>query len=106
MDLVGKKSAENLFIIGDIEAYGYNSDIQRVFGQFELDKLVAVLLDYDHNYIVYSEGSYDMEGFAKIINADEQLTGLSGLREIVQPMELLIHKPTKRKSDTYYAKCE
>lgn len=106
MNLVGNKPAENLFIIGDIEAYGYASDIQRVFGQFEMDKLVAVLLDYDHNYIVYSEGPYDMAGFAKIINADEQLTGFSGLREIVQPMEHLINKPVKRKGDTYYAKCE
>lgn len=106
MALIGKKPAENLFIIGDIEAYGYASDIQRVFGQFELDELVAVLLDYDHNYIVYSEGPYDMEGFAKIINADEQLTGFSGLREVVQPMEHLIKKPVKSKADTYYAKCE
>lgn len=106
MDLVGKKPAENLFIIGDIEAYGYDSDFQRLFGEFKEDQLIAILLDYDHNYIVYSEQAYDMEGFAKIINADEQLTGFSGLREIVSPMEHLIKKVPKRKSDTYYAKCE
>ena len=28
MELVGKKPAENLFIIGDIEAYGYESSIK------------------------------------------------------------------------------
>lgn len=106
MDLLSKKPAENLFIIGDIEAYGYDSDFQRLFGEFKGDQLIAILLDYDHNYIVYSEQAYDMEGFAKIINADEGLTGFSGLREVILPMEKLIKKELKRKSDTYYAKCE
>ena len=44
MELVGKKPAENLFIIGDIEAYGFESDVQELWGQFEDEKLVAVLL--------------------------------------------------------------
>lgn len=30
MELVGKKPAENLFIIGDIEAYGYESEHQEL----------------------------------------------------------------------------
>lgn len=106
MELVGNKPAENLFIIGDIEAFGYDSDFQRLFGQFEGDQLIAILLDYDHNYILYSESAYDRAGFAEIINEDEQLTGFSGLREVILPMERLIKKTPKRKSDTYYAKCE
>lgn len=32
MELVEPKAAENLFIIGDIEAFGYDSDIQDVWG--------------------------------------------------------------------------
>ena len=44
MALVEKKPAENLFIIGDIEAYGMESDIQELWGQFEDDQLIAVLL--------------------------------------------------------------
>lgn len=106
MKLVGEKPAENLFIIGDIEAYGYFSDIQEVYGDFDGDELIAVLLNYDHNYILYSEKNYDKEGFAEIINADEQLTGFSGLKEVIEPMESLIKKPLKVKGDTYYAKCE
>lgn len=106
MKLVGEKPAENLFIIGDIEAYGYFSDIQEVYGEFDGDVLIAVLLNYDHNYILYSDRAYDKEGFAEIINADEKLTGFSGLKEIIEPMEHLIKKPVKRKGDTYYAKCE
>lgn len=35
MALVGKKPAENLFIIGDIEAYGYESEFQELWGKFE-----------------------------------------------------------------------
>lgn len=106
MKLVGKKPAENLFIIGDIEAYGYFSTIQEVYGDFDGDELIAVLLNYDHQYILYSERACDYKGFAKIINADEQLKGFSGLQEIVQPLEVLITKPFKKKANTYYAKCE
>ena len=66
MELVGKKPAENLFIIGDIEAYGFESDVQELWGQFEAEKLVAILLRYDQNYIPYSEGAYDVEDFANL----------------------------------------
>lgn len=106
MDLVGEKPAENLFIIGDIEAYGYRSAIQSLYGEFDGDTLIAILLNYDHSYILYSDRTYDIAGFAEIINADESLAGFSGMKEIIEPMEQLIHKPLKRKSDTFYAKCE
>ncbi|MEK5080122.1 hypothetical protein MKX73_14425 [Solibacillus sp. FSL W7-1436] len=65
MTLVNKKPAENLFIIGDIEAYGMESDIQDLWGQFEGNQLKAILLRYDQNYIPYSEGNYDVEGLQK-----------------------------------------
>ena len=105
MALVGKKPAENLLIIGDIEAYGFESDVQELWGQFEDDKLVAVLLRYDQNYIPYSEIAYDVEGFAKIINQNKERIEISGLQHLNIPLRKYINREIRRDSETYYAKC-
>ncbi|MER1990706.1 MAG: GNAT family N-acetyltransferase [Solibacillus isronensis] len=105
MALVHKKPAENLFIIGDIEAYGMESDIQDLWGQFEGNQLKAILLRYDQNYIPYSEGNYDVEGFAKIINENRGRIEISGLQHLVAPLKKWIDRGIRRDSETYYAKC-
>ncbi|PMC38669.1 GNAT family N-acetyltransferase [Bacillus sp. UMB0899] len=105
MALIGHKPAENLFIIGDIEAFGYESDIQEIWGQFHNEKLIAVLLRYDRNYIPYSEQSYDVKGFADIINSNPAQIEISGLKHVVEPLQKLINRDVRKHSGTYYAKC-
>lgn len=105
MALVSIKPAENLFIIGDIEAYGFESDIQELWGQFEDEKLVAILLRYDQNYIPYSEGAYDVAGFAEIINKNPNQIEISGLQYLIAPLRKFIDRDIRRDSETYYAKC-
>ncbi|WP_332650078.1 GNAT family N-acetyltransferase [Lysinibacillus sp. 54212] len=105
MALISSKPAENLFIIGDIEAYGYDSDIQDIWGQFQNDQLVAVLLRYDQNYIPYCESTYDVQGFADIINQNPNRVEISGLKHLIEPLHPLIHRSVRRYSETYYAKC-
>jgi len=106
MSFITKKPAENLFLIGDIEVHGFDSDIQKVWGQFEGDELIAVLLRYDVNHIIYSEGEYDVEGFATIINAHNGRFEVSGLRDVVEKIRPYIQRTTRRDIETYYAKCE
>ena len=106
MDFISKKPAENLFLIGDIEVYGFDSDIQKVWGQFHGEELVAVLLRYDINHIIYSEGKYDAEGFAEIINTHQSRFEVSGLQQIVKQIRPYIQRSTRRDIETYYAKCE
>lgn len=105
MALVGPKPAENLFIIGDIEAYGFESDIQELWGQFEDEQLIAVLLRYDQNYIPYSETTYDVQGFADIINDNSNQIEISGLQHVITPLRPLIKRGIRKASETYYAKC-
>lgn len=105
LQLIGKKPAENLFIIGDLEAYGYDSDIQQLYGEFHDEQLIALLLNYDHMYVMYAEGIYDVEGFARIVNKDEQLLGLSGMYDILTSLYPLIEKTPKRSGKMHYAKC-
>lgn len=106
MELVGSKPAENLFIIGDIEVYGLESDIQDVWGQYEEGQLIAILLRFTSNYIPFSESTYDVEGFAAIINANPNQIEISGLQHLIAPLLPLIENRNIRKMvDTYYAKC-
>ena len=60
-DLIQEKPAENLFIIGDLEAFGFEEDFQEIWGDFtENEKLRAVLLRYNINFIPYAAGDFDV----------------------------------------------
>lgn len=98
--------AENLFIIGDIEAYGYDQEFQKVWGDFSTDgKLIAVLLKYENNYIPFAVAEFDAEGFAVIMEQDRDFLMMSGLREVTAKIEPFLKKRLVRKRETYYAKC-
>lgn len=105
MELIGNKPAENLFIISDIEAYGYESDIQDIWGQFQNGKLIAILLRYNQNYIPYSEQQYDLKGFAEIINSNPNRIEISGLKHLIEPLQSFINREVRQSNETFYAKC-
>ncbi len=85
--LISKRPAENLFIIGDIEAYGYDQPFQQLWGDFADDgQLRAVLLNYEGNYIPYAESQFNAEGFAAIIKTDQNSIMLSGLLQVTSQM--------------------
>ncbi|MGM0836708.1 MAG: GNAT family N-acetyltransferase [Bacillota bacterium] len=107
-DLVKEQAAENLFIIGDIEAYGYEQDFQKLWGDFdEIGELRAVLLKYQENYIPYAkpQRDFDAKGFAEIMLRDKDFAMMSGLKEITERLEPFLSGRLKRKRETYYAKC-
>ena len=107
MRFVSAKPAENLFIIGDIEGYGFHSDIQTLWGDFsESGELRAVLLKYDQNFILYAPESFDHEGVASVINQDSNFTYLSGIEEMVNKITPYIKREPKKPRVMYYAKCE
>ncbi|WP_141432058.1 GNAT family N-acetyltransferase [Bacillus sp. 03113] len=105
--LLKKQPAENLFIIGDIEAYGYEQSFQKIWGEFNEDgTLIAVLLKYEENYIPFAIGEFDAEGFADIISSDPSFLMMSGIKDITEKIELYLKQPLKRKRQTFYAKCK
>ncbi|SET35823.1 hypothetical protein SAMN05421676_104159 [Salinibacillus kushneri] len=105
---VNEKPAENLFIIGDIEAFGFQEEFQDLWGDFdEQGHLQSVLLRYRQNYIVYAPGKFDAQGIARLIDKDKRpdkiVSGISSIVEKVVPH--LQQKPNQTR-ETYYAKCE
>ncbi|WP_346764172.1 hypothetical protein [Bacillus sp. N1-1] len=74
LSLLTPHAAENLFILGDIEAYGYDQPFQKLWGDFSEDgTLRAVLLKYERNYIPFAPAEFDAEGFAKVISSGYSL---------------------------------
>lgn len=85
MDFVSKKPSINLFMIGDIENSGFDSEFQDVWGSFdEENNLVGVLLRYRENFIPYYENSNaDIDGFKQIIASHKDTKLISGENSIV-----------------------
>ena len=107
MELLKPKAAENLFILGDIEAYGYDQVFQKVWGDFdEKGNLRAVLLKYYQNYIPYAPADdFDHEGFARVISSDPEFRSLNGLKHVISPLLPWISQRRVQSRELYYAKC-
>ena len=105
--LIHQQPAENLFIIGDIEAFGYEKEFQKIWGDFDVNgDLRGILLKYRENFIPYSLGEFDAEGFASIINETDDYSIVSGLKPLVAKVEPFLTREIKSKRHMYYAKCD
>ncbi|MFB5762461.1 GNAT family N-acetyltransferase [Paenibacillus medicaginis] len=85
MMLVGREPSLNLFIIADVENFGFESDFQELWGEFDAvdGRLKAVLLRYDGSYLPYAEGEFDVQGFAELVLSGKKKEMLSGSSPIV-----------------------
>ncbi|OCA81750.1 GNAT family N-acetyltransferase [Bacillus sp. FJAT-27986] len=108
VSFIHTKPSENLFLIGDIEAYGYEEDFQKVWGEFDTNgNLIAVLLKYIENYIPYAENDlFDAKGFADIMLNDPEFSMMSGLKEVTENIDPYLQQRLLNKRQTFYAKCQ
>lgn len=108
MELLKPKAAENLFILGDIEAYGYDQDFQKLWGDFdEKGNLRAVLLKFYKNYIPYAaDANFDHEGLASVISKDPEFRSLNGLKNVTSLLLPWIRQKQIDCRELYYSKCD
>lgn len=105
MEFLMDEPSLNLFIIGDIESFGYDSDFQELWGDFTLTgNLRGVLLRYYHTFIPYGKEDFDVLGFVDIIKKDPEFK-LSGIEKIVEKLEDAIEGNLGRKQVTYFCEC-
>ncbi len=105
MEYLTKEPALNLFMIGDIENYGFNNEeFQELWGEFDkTGDLKAVLLRYYDNNIIYSRGQYDAKAIADIIK-DNEPKMVTGKKSCVEKLDPYLEIAKKR--DTYFAKLD
>jgi len=105
MALVLPQASINLFIIGDIEMYGYEADFQELWGDFDHhNNLRGVLLRYYNDFIVYGLEGYDAKGFVDVIENHENHGVVSGEEEVLKAVEPLL-KDNYINATTYFAEC-
>ncbi|MFT8310991.1 MAG: GNAT family N-acetyltransferase [Sporolactobacillus sp.] len=103
----GNRPAENLFILGDIEAFGMEGDAITLWGDFnEQGELISILLRYLGNFIPYARDPELLDGreWAKVIVESGQLKNFSGLQNLVEKIMPHIDVPILKKQLCHYAK--
>jgi len=75
----------NIFIIGDIENFGFDVDFQDIYGEFENNQYISVLLRYRDNVIYYSHKEYFNTNWLDIIKDinPEFISGKKALIDLV-----------------------
>lgn len=97
MEYLKEEKAFNLFIIGDIENFGYDSDFQEIWGEFDRQGgIKGVLLRYRHFYVPYAKGEFNVEEFASIIQKDNEFEAMSGKKEIIEKFDKFLEFENKR----------
>jgi uncharacterized protein len=96
----------NLFIIGDLESFGYESDFQEIWAEFnDKNEIQAVLLRFYQSFIPYAKGEFDVNPFVSIIKSYNQPIYLSGKSDIVEKFEKYEELLLGKKKVTFFADC-
>lgn len=102
MELVLREPEFNLYIIGDVENYGYTQEFQEIFGEFNKDSsLIAVMVRYFNIFTLYATDKFDVEGFASIIK-NHDLGMLIGKTEIISKFQNM-HLKLNRSEHHHFA---
>lgn len=98
MDFVSKEPSINLFIIGDIEQFGFDKDFQDVWGHFdENGNINGILLRYKNNFIPYIEDiNTDISEFKDIIKSFNERKIISGKNIIIDKFKDVINNYEER----------
>lgn len=94
-----------LFIIGDIENFGYDSSFQTIWGdRDDHGVLKAILLRYYTNYVIYAPGAYDAEQVAMKIQENSEWTNINGWAESIGQVIPYIKEGESK--EMYFAECK
>jgi hypothetical protein len=114
MEYLKQEAEINLFIIGDIENYGFSEPFQDLWGDFDEDgEYKAVLLKFRPHFILYTHkpDEYDYTNFSislKEYIENRSVGEISGKSVIMDKLYPLI-KPEGReykRKRSYFVKCE
>jgi predicted GNAT family acetyltransferase len=103
-DLLKRKPSENLFILWGIEAFGFDHELQTIWGDFNnSNELRGVLYKYKDKYAPFGIDDFDIEGFVSIISNDKNATTLVGIESIAEKVKQCLAKPVTNSRSYLYA---
>lgn len=96
----------NLFIIGDLEVFGYDSEFQEIWAELDdQNEISAVLLRFYQSFIPYAKEEFDVSSFVSIMKDYPQPIYLSGKTELVEKFEVFTELNLGKKQVTLFAEC-
>lgn len=105
IEYLTEEKAINLFILGDIENFGYDKEFQEIWAEFDdMDEIKAVLLRYFNSYVAYAKGEFSVKDFAEILNNNPNFEILSGIDKVVETLAKYINY--KNKKSLYYSELD
>ncbi|MFZ5969582.1 MAG: GNAT family N-acetyltransferase [Bacillota bacterium] len=106
MAFLQEESAFNLFIIGDIENFGMETDFMKIYGDFDNEvELKAVLLRFFNFFILYAkDNDYDIHGMAQIMKEHGNIECLSGKKGIIDAFIEHSSFQIEKQQDTYFVR--
>lgn len=89
LEFLYREPSINLFMIGDIEGFGFHEDFQTLWGQYSEDGVLeGVLLRFHESYIPYfTDPEFDITEFGKIILNNNGQIMLSGKESLIKKFE-------------------
>ncbi|WP_002148457.1 GNAT family N-acetyltransferase [Bacillus cereus] len=105
LSFLKEEAAMNLFIIGDIEAFGYHTDFQELWGTFEENgTLKSILLRFHDAFIPYSKEDFVVSDYEVLLSAYKPLK-LSGKSTIVERFETAPNVQLGAKNEMHFCEC-
>ncbi|MBC6975015.1 GNAT family N-acetyltransferase [Bacillus sp. Xin] len=106
LTFLSEEAAINLFIIGDIDAFGYDADFQELWGQFEENgALQSVLLRFHDSFIPYGKDDFSTADYEAILSPHKPLK-ISGKSDIVERFEGIHGIYVGAKNKMYFCECK
>ncbi|MEC1525295.1 GNAT family N-acetyltransferase [Neobacillus niacini] len=107
LSFLSEEPSINLFIIGDLEVFGYDSDFQEIWAEFDQQgEIKAVLLKFYQSFIPYAKGEFNVNEFVSIITSYSQPFFMSGKSDIVEKFEAFQELKLGKKQETFFAECK
>lgn len=88
LNFLYQESSYNIFIIGDIEAYGFSEPFQRIYAEFDDEKnYLSVFLRYRENAVYYAPLTRFNHAYLTIFDQDpfNFISGQSELMKLIEP---------------------
>lgn len=102
MEYLNREPEYNLFIIGDIERYGYENHFLSIWADLNRKgQIRGVLLKYFEYLIFYADGKYDLDGFGDLIN-NMDYSEISGKTEVVSALSKKLN--LKKQREVHFCK--
>lgn len=99
MEYLNQEKEINLFIIGDIERFGFDKSFQEVWGDLGEDDVInGILLKFYDGYIYYAKENKDVSGFVEIFKNDKSKKTLAGKKECMEMFEGIIEYTSSKES--------